>query len=122
VVFALSLGIAIAIGIIAASVQIAVQKGSAVVWLLGSAIWFLTGTLFPVDSLPRALQTVASIIPLTHALTAMRLALVQGTSMHVLIRELVILTSFCALFLPLSLILFSYTLRRARMQGTLSFY
>jgi ABC-2 type transport system permease protein len=121
-VFALSLGIAIAIGVIAASVQIAVQKGSAVVWLLGSAIWFLTGTLFPVNSLPRALQTIASVIPMTHALTAMRLALLQGTSMHVLVGELVILTGFCVFLLPASLIFFSYTLRRARIQGTLSFY
>jgi ABC-2 type transport system permease protein len=121
-VFVLSVGIAVAIGITAAAVQIAVQKGSAVVWLLGSAIWFLTGTLFPVDALPKNLQSLASLIPMTHALTAMRLALLQGTSLRLLGPELVILAGFCTLLLPASLIFFSYTLRRARMQGTLSFY
>jgi len=121
-VFALSVGTAVAIGITAAAVQIAVQKGSAVVWLLGSALWFLTGTLFPVDSLPRTLQSLASLIPLTHALTAMRLALLQGTSLRLLGPELFVLAGFCTLLLPASLIFFSYTLQRARIQGTLSFY
>ena len=121
-VFALSVGIAVAIGIIAAAVQIAVQKGSAVVWLLGSAVWFLTGTLFPVDSLPKILQSLASLIPMTHALTGMRLALLQGTSLRMLGPELIILAGFCTLLLPASLLFFSYTLRRARIQGTLSFY
>jgi hypothetical protein len=36
--------------------------------------------------------------------------------------ELAILTAFCLVLLPASLLFFSYTLRRARMRGTLSFY
>jgi ABC-2 type transport system permease protein len=122
IVFLLSVAIAVAIGVVAAAFQIAVQKGSAVVWLLGSAVWFLTGTLFPVNSLPRALRDIAALIPMTHALTAMRLALVQGASWRVLGPEVAILGLFCLLFLPASLLFFSYTLRRARLLGTLSFY
>jgi ABC-2 type transport system permease protein len=121
-VFVLSVGIAVAIGIVAAAVQIIVQKGSAVVWLLGSAVWFLTGTLFPVNALPKILQTLSSFIPMTHALSAMRLALLQGASLKALRGELLILAAFCAALLPLSLLLFVYTLRRARIHGTLSFY
>jgi ABC-2 type transport system permease protein len=122
VVFALSMAIAVAIGIVAAGLQIAVQKGSAVVWLLGSAVWFLTGTLFPVNFLPKILQNLASLIPMTHALTAMRLALLQGASWRMLAPELAILALFGLVLLPASLVFFSFTLRRARMQGTLSFY
>src|SRR5436305_1312979 len=81
---------AVAIGIVAAAVQIVVQKGSAVVWLLGSAVWFLTGTLFPVNALPKVLQTLSSFIPMTHALSAMRLALLQGATLHALRGELLI--------------------------------
>jgi ABC-type multidrug transport system permease subunit len=53
VALSLSLAIALAIGILAATFQVAVQKGSALIWLLGSGLWFLSGTMFPVQSLPR---------------------------------------------------------------------
>lgn len=121
-VLLLSVSIAAAIGIVAAAIQVAIQKGSAVVWLLGSAVWFLTGTLFPVSSLPRSLQVLSSLIPLTHALTAMRLVLLQGAPLHSVGPELLVLSGFCAVLLPCSFLLFSYTLQRARVNGTLSFY
>ncbi|PYX36691.1 MAG: hypothetical protein DMG81_15620 [Acidobacteria bacterium] len=120
-VFALSVFIAIAIGLIAAALQLAIQKGSAVVWALGS-VWFLTGTMFPVQTLPKALQDVAQLIPITHSLEAMRLALLEGSSPGVVAHELYILIIFTLILVPFSLLFFSWTLRRARMEGTLSFY
>ena len=121
-VFLLSLGIAASIGVIAAALQLAIQKGSAVVWLLGSGAWFLTGTLFPVSALPPALRSISALIPLTHALDAMRLALLQGAPFRILNHEIAILCAFCVVMLPLSLVVFSYTLRQAQRNGTLSFY
>ena len=122
VIFMLSLGMAVAIGIAAAAVQLAVQKGSAVLWLLGSVTWLLTGTLFPVSSLPKALRNLSALIPITHSLDGMRLALLQGVPFPSLAREIVILALFCLFLLPFSLLIFSYTLHRARVEGSLSFY
>jgi len=122
VIFGLSLVIALAIGILVAAVQLAIQKGSALVWLLGSGVWFMTGTLFPVTTLPKPLQVLAQLIPITHSLEAMRLALLQGAGFSLLASEIAILAFFCCILLPTSLIIFSYTLRRARLEGTLSFY
>ena len=122
VIFVLSLGIAAAFGMVAAALQLAVQKGSAMVWLLGSGAWFMTGTLFPVSALPRPLQTLAQWIPVTHSMNAMRLALLQDATFSELNREVVVLATFCAVLLPLSLAVFSFALRRARQHGTLSFY
>ena len=48
------------------------------VWLLGSGLWFLTGTLFPVSSLPTPLQVLSRIIPITYLLDGLRLALIEG--------------------------------------------
>jgi ABC-2 type transport system permease protein len=121
-VFVLSVGIAVAVGILAAAIQLAIQKGSAVVWLLGSAVWFLTGALFPVQALPGWLRGLAELIPMTHSLSGMRAALLQSASFAVVGREILILAAFCFVFLPLSLLVFSRTLRRARLHGTLSFY
>jgi ABC-2 type transport system permease protein len=120
-VFALSVIIAVAMGLIAAALQLAIQKGSAVVWALGS-VWFLTGTMFPVQTLPKVLRGLAQLIPITHSLEGMRLALLEGASLTRVGYELVVLSGFAAVLIPVSLLAFSWTLRRARMQGTLSFY
>jgi len=122
VVFGLSLLIAIALGMVAAALQIAIQKGSAVLWIIGSGAWFLTGTLFPVEALPKPLQFVAACIPLTHSLNAMRMALLQGASLGSLAPEIRALAFFALALLPLGLAVFSFCLRRARLQGTLAFY
>jgi ABC-2 type transport system permease protein len=122
VVFGLSLAIAVALGILAAALQLAIQKGSALVWLLGSGIWFMTGTLFPVSTLPKPLQVLADVIPITHCLSGMRLALLQGAGFSLLLPEIAILAFFSCILLPTSLLIFSHTVRRARLEGTLSFY
>lgn len=122
VIFALSLTIAVSIGILAAALQLAIQKGSALVWLLGSGAWFMTGTLFPVATLPKPLRAVAQLIPITHSLDGMRLALLQAANWSALAGEIGVLALFSIALLPFSLVVFSYTLRRARLQGTLSFY
>jgi ABC-2 type transport system permease protein len=120
--FFLSLIIAVSIGMMAAALQVAIQKGSVVLWALGSGAWLLTGTLFPVASLPGPLRLVAKLIPITHALKAMRLALLQGASLLALRQQFGILAAFCLVLLPLSLLMFSYSVRRARQEGTLSSY
>jgi ABC-2 type transport system permease protein len=120
--FLLSLVIAVAIGLMAAALQVAIQKGSVVLWALGSGAWLLTGTLFPVASLPAPLHLAAELIPITHALDAMRRALLQGASLPALNHEIGILAFFSLTLLPLGLMMFSYSLRRARQQGTLSSY
>jgi len=121
-VFFLSVGIAVAIGMMSAALQVAIQKGSVVLWALGSGAWLLTGTLFPVANLPGWLRAPANLIPLTHALNAMRSALLEGTGRGALFQEIGILATFCFVLLPLGLFSFSYSLRRARLQGTLSSY
>jgi len=121
VIFLLSLAIALAMGIVAASLQIALQKGSAVIWLLGS-VWFLTGTLFPVDTLPWALRWVAWWIPVTHSLWGMREALLLGKSTAELGPEIEWLGVAALVMVPVSLGIFSWVLRRGRREGTLSAY
>lgn len=121
-VFVFSVVISIAIGIFAAGLQVSIQKGSAVLWLLGSSAWLLAGTLFPIAALPRPVRMLSSLLPLTHSLTGMRLALLQTSKSAGLLREIEILAIFSAVLLPISVIFFSWTVRRARQLGTLCFY
>lgn len=118
----LSLAIALALGIVAATLQVAFQKGSAFVWLLGSGVWFLSGTMFPIQSLPRPLELIARAVPLTYAIDAMRRALLEGQPITAMAPTLAIMLGFGVVLLPLALVGLSFSLRRARQNGTLSFY
>jgi ABC-2 type transport system permease protein len=72
--------------------------------------------------LPKPLRFVAELIPVTHSLNGMRLALLQGANFAALRSEILYLAIFALLILPVSLLVLSHTLRRARLEGTLSFY
>ena len=122
VVLVFSLAIALAIGIAAAALQVAFQKGSAIVWLLGSGLWFLSGTMFPIQSLPIPLQYLARVIPLTYAIDGLRRALLDAQSLTALFPTLAVLAGFSLVLLPFALAALSLSLRRARFNGTLSFY
>jgi ABC-2 type transport system permease protein len=121
-VFVFSVLIAIATGLFAAGVQVLTHKGSAVLWLLGSAAWLMAGTLFPVSALPVPVRVLSGLLPFTHSLTGMRLALLQLSDSATLKREIEILFCFASCLLPLSIVFFSWTVRRARQLGSLSFY
>jgi len=121
VLLLLSLAVAVALGIFAAALQIATQRGSALVWLLGSA-WFLTGTMFPVAVLPQPLRQIARLIPITYSLDGLRQALVENATFSQLAGSIGLLAGFAALLLPLSVAVLNWVVRRARRQGSLSFY
>jgi ABC-2 type transport system permease protein len=122
VVFALSLGVAVALGILVAAVQVALQKGNGIVWLFSSMLWLLTGATFPVSSLPAPLQRIGEVIPITHALDGLRLSLLRGAGWDVLSRPVAILALWAIVLLPVSVWMFGQALRYARREGTLSYY
>jgi len=122
VVLIFSLAIAMALGLAAATIQVTFQKGSALVWLLSSGVWLLSGTLFPVASLPHPLAALARVIPVTYAVEGMRMALLRGDSVLTMAPTVGTLAGFSLVLLPLALWGLTFSLRRARQNGTLSFY
>jgi ABC-2 type transport system permease protein len=90
--------------------------------MLSSGLWFLSGAMFPIQSLPRPLEYLARAVPLTYAIDGMRKALLEGQSVAAMSSTLAILAAFAATLLPLALAGLSLSLRRARQNGTLSFY
>ena len=122
VVVLLSVAIAVACGMLAAAVQVAVQKGSAVTWLFSVAGWLLTGTAFPISSLPAPLRHIADAIPVTYSIQGLRMALLQDGAFAGALSSIAALAASALVLLPLSVMFFSAVVRRARMQGTLSFY
>ncbi|MFT5433203.1 MAG: ABC-type polysaccharide/polyol phosphate export permease, partial [Myxococcota bacterium] len=63
-----------------------------------------------------------SILPITHALEAMRGALLTGQSIGDLSRSLTILFVFTAVVLPVALWSFKRALHQLRVEGSVSHY
>ncbi len=76
--------------------------------------------LFPVSILPPWLQVVARLNPVTYAMDAMRGALLNGSDILSLGRPLLLLLAFGAILLPSSVLIFSWSLRRTKVTGTLT--
>ena len=118
----LSVLAAVAMAMFAASVQVLAHRGDAVVWLFGILGWLLTGMAFPVSGLPAALRHCAALIPATYSIQGLRAALLLGGSWDPVLRPLALLALGAAALLPLSALLFAAVVRRARWDGSLSFY
>jgi drug efflux transport system permease protein len=66
----------------------------------------LTGFLFPIHSMPRVLQPVTQLIPLTHYLVIVRGIMLKGVGLDAFVPQLIYLTVFCLGILTLSILLF----------------
>jgi ABC-2 type transport system permease protein len=108
------------LGILSAAYLLLFKRGNPAKWLL-IALWGIAGgMLFPVAILPDWLQLVAKLNPMTHALNAMREALLGGASLAQLLASIEVLLLFAAFLIPVSVLVFSWALRRTKITGTLS--
>ena len=106
------------LGILSAAYVLIFKRGNPGKWLLLGISGIVGGTLFPVSVLPRWLQWVARITPITYSLDAMRAALTEGAGLASLWRLLATLLLFAAVLLPVSVAAFGWALRRTKETGT----
>ncbi len=110
------------LGIISASIILVTKRGDPVTFLLASLSTLLGGVYYPVAVLPAWLQALAALRPLTHALRALRLALLEGAGLAEVAPNLAMLALFALVVLPGGVWAFRWALRRARSDGTLTQY
>ncbi len=122
VVLALSALVFTSIGLLGASIVLALQQGGQVINLFLAALGFLAGALFPIEVLPGWLQAVSWLSPLTYALRALRAAMLDGRDVIAVRGDLLALTAFAAVLLPLSIAALSQAFNYARARGTLGRY
>jgi ABC-2 type transport system permease protein len=115
--FAAMLGI----GLLSSAFTIVVKQGDPVVAGYLAVSGLLGGTLIPVASLPAWLQSLAELLPLTHALRGLRLAL-DGGGLDAVAGSVVVLTGMAIVLMPLGLWAASVATRRARKEGSLVVY
>jgi len=109
-------------GIISASFIMILKKGDPIAWLFTSLSWLLGGVYYPIEVLPDWLEKLSYLLPITYSLNGMRLALLQGGSLKILAPNIIALLIFSIVLLPVSLFIFRYAVRKAKVNGSLSQY
>ena len=119
VVFVLSVLAMTGPAVVSAAFAVAFKRGDPVRWALGSVTWLLSGVLYPTDVLPSALERVAWWLPTTHALTAIRATVIDGASLTRVAGDAAALAVFAAIGIPLALWMFSQAVDYAKREGTI---
>jgi len=111
-----------AIGVISSSIILVIKRGDPLMWVWGTASYLLGGVYYPITILPGWVQGLARLLPITYSLRALRLALLQGASLTELWSDLLILSGFCLILVPLSIYTFRIAMCRARYDGSLTHF
>ena len=122
VTLTLSLTCFLALGTLSAAFTMRFQRGDPIATMIDWLSALLAGVVYPVEVLPPELQAAARLLPTTHALEAFRLALLRGADLAMLRGQLLTLTRFPVIVLPLGLWAFRAAVRRAEEDGTLAHF
>lgn len=115
----LSVAIYLAFGILSASIVLVFKRGDPLAWLLGALTYLFSGVVYPVEVLPAALRPLSRLLPATHAIEALRSALLLSAEWRTLCQPLLILLLFCSVLWPLAALCLHLALRRALREGNL---
>jgi ABC-2 type transport system permease protein len=122
VVLAFSLLTFVAFGVLSAATILWLKKGDPLAWILGGMGTMLGGAYFPVEVLPRWLQKISFLIPITYSLDALRATMLNGYSLGKIAWPLLTLGLMAVVLLPVSLVVFAGAVRKGRIEGTLTQY
>jgi ABC-2 type transport system permease protein len=122
VVLLLSVVAFASIGIIAAGIIMIIKRGEPLTSLFGAFANLVGGIYYPVAILPDGLQLIARLIPITYAVRAMRLALLNGAPWADLLPDIGALLLFIVVLFPLAMFIFYRAVERARLDGSLAHY
>ncbi|MBN2659491.1 MAG: ABC transporter permease [Spirochaetales bacterium] len=118
----LTFGAFISVGLVSASFTLVFKQGNPINAFFGASSYFLGGLLFPVEVMPRGIQWISKMLPLTHASRTVREILLVGPQDRRIVPSLLFLLIFTALVGPLSLYIFHHALKRAKKDGSLVQY
>jgi ABC-type multidrug transport system permease subunit len=120
-VLGLGIGTLVGFSMIGAGILIVVKQGDPVTWLMGILTSVFGNVLFPPQVMPYPLQVVSYFVPQYYFFTCIRLMMI-GRSIQAILPDLLTLALMCAIILPLGYLIYSWCLRTARKNGTLSWF
>jgi len=122
VVLLLSLAAFVGLGLLGASLVIALQQGLGFSALLGVVLPLVSGIYYPLRVLPGWLRALARLSPLTHSVNALRDTMLHGLPISQVLGEIGILAAFVVVLVPLGLASLRMSFAVARRRGILGSY
>lgn len=110
------------LGVISASFIMLFKRGDPIAYIFSTSSTLLGGVYYPISIMPGWLQDISHLLPITYALEAIRLSLLEGAGFTAIAGNLVNLVIFSLIMLPISLVIFSFAVGRAKKDGSLSYY
>jgi ABC-2 type transport system permease protein len=105
-------------GILAASFVVWFKQSEPFTAAFMTISFLLCGVIYPTSVLPGWLEKIADLLPLTHAISGLRGALLQGAGIASLWGDLSVLIAYAGL-LPLSFFVFEFAVRQCKASGSL---
>jgi ABC-2 type transport system permease protein len=109
----------IAVGVFFGGFFVLTRAASDLAGGLQAPIRFFSGVAFPVDALPRMLQYISYLIPVTYGILVLRSAILQGASVTAIWVDLLPLYIVAAIFMVAGYITLGMVERQAKKKGTL---
>jgi ABC-2 type transport system permease protein len=120
-VVVLGVGTFIGFSMIGAGILILTKQGDPVTTIITIATNLFGNVLFPPQVMPPALQVISYFVPQYYFFTTIREVL-TGSSLQTILPDLLVLILMCAVILPLGYFIYSWCLRSAKKNGTLSWF
>jgi ABC-2 type transport system permease protein len=121
IVLALGIGTFLGFSMIGAGILILTKQGDPVTALITIATSLFGNVLFPPQIMPAALRAISYVVPQYYFFTCIRLML-TGWTIQMILPDLLILVSMCAIIVPLGYVVYAWCLKTARKNGTLSWF
>jgi ABC-2 type transport system permease protein len=120
-VLAMTLAVLIGIGLLSAAFVIAFKQSEPFTSAFVAGSLLVGGIMYPTSVLPRWLEVVSPLLPLTHAAELTRYLFLEGADTSRVGMHFLSLAAFCVL-LPVGMIALNRSLNFARRTGSLSQY
>ena len=120
-VVALGISTFIGFSMIGAGILILTKQGDPVTTVITIATNLFGNVLFPPQVMPQALQVISYFVPQYYFFTTIRQVL-TGAALQTILPDLLVLVLMCAVILPLGYFIYSWCLRTAKKNGTLSWF
>lgn len=102
----------VGLGILITSFADKEETATMVMMTLMFPMMFLSGVFFPVQQMPSFMQTLAGLLPLTYAASAMRKVMVLGAGVQAITPEIIILAVFGIVLLTVAVPMFKRAMNR----------
>lgn len=109
-------------GVLSAGFVLMFKRGDPVAIIYSALSYLFSGVYFPISLLPEPLRLFSKILPMTHALEGLRKTLLIEIDVTDILPQCISLTIFSLILWPISILIFSIAIKRAKGDGSLSHF